>query len=224
MFYKVTKDKALMQVVIYVMLVFLFLIENNTIIGRYKIYSRIDNLIPFVPIFVIPYFAWFLFILITGIIFLKRSKEDLRKTFFSINLIMIIALIIYIIFPNYQLLRPAVYADDFFSQLVKFLQIDDSPSCVCPSLHVSICISLYLSISNSICFKNNCAVKLFTLILTILICISTVFIKQHSIIDVAAGILLSVLVYTFVYKIYFNNNLFTSDLNREHKNRERLGA
>jgi len=36
-------------------------------------------------------------------------------------------------------------------------------------------------------------------ILTVLICMSTVFLKQHSILDVFGGLLLSLILYTVVY-------------------------
>ena len=207
MFYKIEKDKALVQILIYLFLVLLFFMENTIIDGKYNIHSKIDTMIPFIPIFVLPYFSWFIFIAVTFIIFLNRSREAFINTFKSINLDMIIAIIIYIIFPNYQSLRPSIYAEDLFSQLVKFLQIGDSSSSVCPSLHVAISISLYLGIKHSVCFKDNSLVKFFTLMLTILICISTVFIKQHSIVDVLAGISLSLVVHIFVYRIYCNYKL-----------------
>lgn len=204
MFYKINKDKALVQILIYIFLVLLFIMENSIITGKYNIHSKIDAMIPFIPIFILPYFSWFLFIAFTFVIFFIKSRKDLLNTFRSINLDMIIAIIIYIVFPNYQSLRPNTYAEDFFSQLVKLLQIGDSSSSVFPSLHVAISITLYLGIKSSVCFKDNSIVKFFTFILTILICISTVFIKQHSILDVLAGIFLSFVVHIFVYKIFIN--------------------
>ena len=217
MFRKIKNDKALWQVYIYLALISIFLLVDNINLAGNKIQSEIDDLIPFVPVFVIPYFAWFIFIVATGIILLKKSKQDLRKTYLSVNLCMVIGLIVYILFPNYQSLRPEVYADDIFSQWVRLLQIGDSPSNVCPSLHVAISISLYTGITHSTCFKKRPDINFFTLILTLLIILSTLFIKQHSIIDVAFGTLLGIVVHIFVYKIYFNPaflpNRFTDENN-----------
>lgn len=210
MFIKLRNDKALWQVFFYLVTVIIFFAEKALILGGYNIHSKLDNLIPFVPIFVIPYFSWFLFIAGTGLIFLIKSKQDLRKTFLSVNLCMAIAMLVYLIFPNYQSLRPAAYASDIFSQWVKLLQLKDSSSEVCPSLHVAVCISLYTGITHSICFRDRSIIKSLAFILTILIILSTVFIKQHSMVDVAFGLLLGVVVYLFVYKIYFNPTLFPS--------------
>lgn len=209
MFNKIKNNKPLIQVLIYLILVITFLVENNINLGGHNIHSSLDDMIPFVPVFIIPYSFWFLFIVVTSIIFLLKSKDDLRKTFLSMNICMVIALLIYLIYPNYISIRPNVYGNDIFSQAVKFLQQGDSSSSVCPSLHVAISISLYTGIANSICFSKRSGIKLFTLILTILIIISTVFIKQHSIVDVAFGIILGLVSYVFVYKIHFNEKLFS---------------
>lgn len=201
---KIRNDKAIKQVLYYIVLGLIFLLENVIIKGKFNMHSKMDDIIPFVPIFVIPYFMWYIFIVVEEVYFLLRSKEDLRKTTLSINLCMITAMIIYILFPNYQSLRPVAYESDFFSQWVRLLQMSDSSSSVCPSLHVSVAISLYLGVINSSCFIKKPLIKLATLILTFLICISTVLIKQHSVIDVVAGILLSISVYIYVYKIKEN--------------------
>lgn len=201
---KIKNDKAIQQVLYYIVLGLIFLLENVIIKGKFNMHSKMDDIIPFVPIFVIPYFMWYIFIVLEEVYFLLKSKEDLRKTTLSINLCMITAMIIYILFPNYQSLRPVAYESDFFSQWVRLLQMSDSSSSVCPSLHVAVAISLYLGVINSSCFIKQPGIKLATLILTFLICISTVLIKQHSVIDVAAGMLLSISVYIYVYKIKEN--------------------
>ncbi|MBP1759448.1 MAG: phosphatidic acid phosphatase [Firmicutes bacterium] len=222
MFRKIKDDKALWQVYIYMVLIIIFLVVDNINLAGDKIQSKIDDMIPFVPIFIIPYFAWFIFIVATGIILYKKSKLDLRKTYLSVNLCMLIGLVVFFLFPNYQTLRPEVYADDVFSQWVRLIQIGDSPSNVCPSLHVAISISLYTGLTHSACFEKRKDIHFFTLILTNLIILSTVFIKQHSVIDVAFGILLGVVVHIFVYKIYFNPAILPSRFADDNIGHEKL--
>jgi len=205
---KLKDNKHLIQVFIYLILVTIFLVEDNINLGGHIMYSKLDDMIPFVPAFIIPYCSWFLFIAFTGIIFFLKSKIDLEKTFLSINICMGIGLLTYFIYPSCLTIRPKTYAKDIFSQIVKLLQEGDSPSSVCPSLHVAVSISLCMGVINSIFFKNKRIIKFFTVILTFFICISTLFIKQHSVIDVAFGLLLGFASYVFVYKIYFNEKLF----------------
>lgn len=207
MFNKIKNNKAITQVFIYLILVTVFLIENNINLGGHKIYCKLDDTIPFIPAYIIPYGLWFLFIAGTGTIFLLKSRIDLEKTFLSINICMAIGLLAYFIYPSYITIRPKTYDKDIFSQCVKLLQEGDSPSSVCPSLHVAISISLCTGIMDSFFFKNRLWIKISSAILTFFICISTLFIKQHSIIDVAFGLMLGFASYIFVYKIYFNKNL-----------------
>lgn len=200
MFEVVKKNKAVLQVFLYIFLVAIFLLQNHFNKGIYQIHSSIDGMIPFVPAFIIAYFLWYFFLIGVGLYFLIHSKADLYRTFFSINICMMVALSIYLIFPNYLDLRPAYYAQDFFSQWVKMLQTVDNPVGVCPSLHVATSISLFAGIAKSVPFKENQIIKILTFILVFFIIISTVFIKQHSIIDVVCGLTLGIAVYLFVYK------------------------
>lgn len=218
MFKKSKNSKPLIQIFIYSFLVLVFLVENNINLGGHKIYSKWDNMIPFIPIFIIPYCLWFLFIAGTGIIFLLKSKVDLKKTFLSINICMGVGLLVYFIYPNYITVRPRVYGKDIFSQAVKFLQDSDSPASVCPSLHVAVSISLCTGIMDSIYFKNRIRIKISSIILTFFICISTLFIKQHSIIDVVFGLILGFASYVFVYKIYYNEKLFSHNTEDDVEN------
>lgn len=215
---KLKNDKAVFQVFIYIILVGVFLIENEINLGGHKIYSPLDSLIPFVPAFIMLYCTWYFYIAVTCVIFFLKSKTDLRRTVFSMNICMAVGLLVYLIYPNYISIRPAVYGSDIFSQAVKLLQVGDPPSNVCPSLHVAICISLYTGIADSVYFKNRSGVKFFALILTILISISTLFIKQHSIIDVFFGGVLGIVSYLFVYKFYFNEKLFPNHVLETDKN------
>lgn len=216
---KLKDNRHLIQVFTYLILITIFLVEDNINLGGHIMYSKLDDMIPFVPAFIVPYCSWFLFIAFTGITFFLKSKIDLEKTFLSINICMAIGLLTYFIYPSCLTIRPKTYDKDIFSQIVKLLQEGDSPSSVCPSLHVAVSISLCTGILNSIYFKNKNIIKFFTVILTFFICISTLFIKQHSVIDVAFGLLLGFASYIFVYKIYFSKKSFkqhTEKNNYEH--------
>jgi len=197
---RIRKNKGIAQVIIYIFLAAIFLIQNHFNPGLYRIHSWIDELIPFIPAFITGYSLWYLLLAAVGIYFLFYSEEDLYKTFYSINICMVIALSIYLIFPNYIALRPSSYDQDFFSQWVKMLQAIDNPAGVCPSLHVATSISLYAGIAGSPCFRQRIAVKALAFIIVSFIIVSTVFIKQHSVIDIVCGILLGLFAYLFVYR------------------------
>ena len=113
-------------------------------------------------------------------------------------------LIIYTIFPNAQPLRPDVMPrDNFLTRIVAGLYEGDTPTNVCPSIHVYNSIAIHVALFQSYALQNKKGWKTASLVLCILICLSTMFLKQHSIIDVGCAILLYIFYYMVVYRSEF---------------------
>ena len=142
----------------------------------------LDYKIPFLDIFVIPYVGWYLLIALSLLYFALYNVENFKRLQIFIIVTQIAAMVIYIIFPNFQPLRPDVYPrDNFLTDIVALLQTADTNSNVCPSLHVAYSIGIA-----SIWLKEKDAkwwIKTLIVIFCILVCLSTAFIKQHSVID-----------------------------------------
>ena len=142
----------------------------------------LDYKIPFLEIFVIPYVGWYLQIAVSLLYFALYNVENFKRLQIFIIVTQIAAMVIYIIFPNFQPLRPDVYPrDNFLTDIVALLQTADTNSNVCPSLHVAYSIGIA-----SIWLKEKDAkwwIKTLIVIFCILVCLSTAFIKQHSVID-----------------------------------------
>ncbi len=115
---------------------------------------------------------------------------------------MTICLFIYTIWPNGQNLRPdldALGRDNIFIDILRNLYRTDTNTNVCPSIHVFNSIGACIAVFHTESLKNKKWITIPTLILTILISLSTAFLKQHSIFDgICAGLLASVL-YLLVY-------------------------
>jgi len=105
---------------------------------------------------------------------------------------------IYIIFPSRQDLRPVMFErDNFLTRCVEFLYAFDTNTGVCPSLHVAYSLGIA-----SVWLREKTASKpwkVFVLVAVILICLSTMFIKQHSAVDVLAAIPLGILAEWLVF-------------------------
>ena len=142
----------------------------------------LDYKIPFLEIFVIPYVGWYLLIAVSLLYFAFYNVENFKRLQIFIIVTQVAAMIIYITFPNFQPLRPDVYPrDNFLTDIVALLQTADTNSNVCPSLHVAYSIGIA-----SIWLKEKDAkwwIKTLIVIFCILVCLSTAFIKQHSVID-----------------------------------------
>ena len=175
-------------------------LEKRTGVPVYTVHVSLDDKIPFNELFVIPYVAWFAFIAWILIYTCLTSREQFIKAFVAMFGGMTVCLIIYTVWPSVQDLRPLVMPrDNILTRLVSYIYSVDSPTNVCPSIHVYNSIIAFIAVSKVERFKHPVRIKSFSLVLAILICLSTMFLKQHSAFDVVCGVLLSLIAYLIVY-------------------------
>lgn len=178
---------------------FLYL-ERHVTKDYYLIHSPLDDYIPFIEYFVVPYLLWFLFISLGAFyLFFTDKKGFLRMAAFLIAG-MTAFLIICTVFPNGLHLRPEEFArDNIFTDLVKYVYSTDTPTNVLPSMHVFNSLGLCIGLTRSPSVKRRPLACAGVRILTILIILSTMFLKQHSVTDVIAGLALAGILYQVVY-------------------------
>lgn len=175
---------------------------EKTVIKFHPIYSRLDNLIPFNEVFIIPYFLWFIYIAVTVSYLLLTSKQDFYKCCAFLFGGMTICLIIYSIWPNGHYLRvnlASLGRSNIFIDMLSAIYSVDTATNVFPSIHVLNSVGAMIAINKSEKLHNIVWLQWSSFILTVLICLSTVFLKQHSILDVFGGLALSVILYAVVY-------------------------
>lgn len=180
-----------------------FLTENLIPIEKcYPVYSRLDDLVPFCEWFVIPYTSWYLLIVVSLLYFLLYKVDSFKKLQTYIIITQVIAMAVYILWPNRQDLRPDVFPrDNFLTYIAGLLYAADTSTGVCPSLHVAYSIGIA-----SAWLKEKSVskfVKAIVVIAVILICVSVVFIKQHSVVDIFAAVPLCVLAEWIVFGKYY---------------------
>ena len=150
---------------------FCYLEKRQTI--HYLIHSPLDDYIPFVEYFIIPYLLWFVFLAVTGAFFFFTNGLNLRP----------------VTFPR----------ENIFTDLVRMIYSVDTPTNVLPSIHVYNSIGAMAAIAHSTSLKKHRGVQISSYVLGILIIFSTVFLKQHSITDVIAALAMACMIYPFVY-------------------------
>ena len=115
---------------------------------------------------------------------------------------MTICLAIYTIWPNGLHLRPNTYPrQNIATRIVAKLQGFDTPTNVCPSLHVYTSLVINSVICRSKMFRKNTLVKVLSPVIMVLIIISTVFLKQHSVVDVFWALILFIVLYFVTYYV-----------------------
>lgn len=182
----------------------LYLLTENLIPAEKctPVYMKLDDLIPFREEFVVPYVLWYGLIVITLLYFLLYNVEGFRgfQTFIAVT--QVVAMAVYILFPTRQDLRPEVFPrENFFTDIVALLYGADTNTGVCPSLHVSFSIGIASAWLKE---KDVCALwKIFIVVFVIFICLSTMFIKQHSAVDFFAALPLCLLAEWIAYRKYW---------------------
>ncbi len=178
---------------------FLYL-EKHVTTDYHVIQTSLDEHIPFVEYFIIPYLLWFLFIAAAFLYFFYTDVPGFYKMAKLMFTGMTIFLIISTIFPNGQDLRPVVFErNNIFVDMVRMLYRADTCTNVFPSLHVFNSLSVCIAVYDSRELKKHKAVSMGAYILAGLIILATMFLKQHSVLDVIAACVMAYVLYQFVY-------------------------
>lgn len=175
---------------------------ERTIVTEYHImYTKVDSIIPFNEYFIIPYYIWFLYVTFMLIFLFFKDVDEFYRYGLYLALGMSLSLFICQIFPNGTTLRPENLDPNknIFTHMVAFIYKSDTPTNVFPSIHVFNSIATHVAIVRSRFFYNNIKVKTISFIIMISICLSTLFLKQHSFIDVIGATILSYIIYQLIY-------------------------
>ena len=128
------------------------------------------------------------------------NKEEYYRLSIYLFSGMTISLIICTFYHNGTDFRPVLDADkNIFTQLVRRLYITDTPTNVFPSIHVYNSICTHVAISRSERLRRYPAIQWSSFVLMVLICMATVFLKQHSVVDVLGGCIMAYILYYVVY-------------------------
>jgi len=158
--------------------------------------SALDDRIPYVSWFVVSYAAWMLVLYVAFIYMGLTDRALYWRTIIVYNVAVTASNIIFMLYPTYMP-RPDIAGEDIFTSLVLFIYSNDQPVNCFPSIH---CLTTYLLFITMIRHKLLSLIpRIFTSIFLWSIIASTVFIKQHALIDVIGGIALAEAAYRLLY-------------------------
>ena len=165
---------------------------NSDYPGLHIINIPFDDMIPFCEYFIIPYVLWFLYVVAACIyMYFKADNKEFLQFALSLVIGMSLALTICMIYPNGLTLRPDYIPDNFCGN-------------VFPSIHVYNSLAVNFALLRCKALKGHIITKTLSSILCVLICLATVFLKQHSVVDVIGAIILYIVLYIFIYVIDYS--------------------
>ena len=175
-------------------------LEKTVTRNFHVMHASLDDLIPFNEYFIVPYLLWFLYVGAAIFYFLITSKEDYYKLCIFLFSGMTISLIICTFFRNGTHLRPVIDPDkNIFTALVAYIYRTDTCTNVFPSIHVYNSIGVHIAVARSERLRGHRLIRLGSGLLMISICMATVFLKQHSVIDLIGAVILAYVIYGIVY-------------------------
>ena len=185
----------------FIYLPWFFWLESRANLPYHVIHVWLDDKIPFVEYFIVPYLLWFVYVAAVFLyLFFKGTKQEFYRYCAFLFTGMTLSLLICTLFPNGTDLRTAVDPDkNLCSRLVYMLHQADTNTNVFPSIHVYNSIGTHIAVMKSESLKKHKVIRILSGILMVAICMATVSLKQHSVLDVAGAILLSAAIYPLVY-------------------------
>ncbi len=159
----------------------------------------IDDTIPFIQEFVVPYIIWYAFVFGYLVYFCFKDTQVYVKTLITIVIGELICFFIYFFYQT-TVPRPTIEGSGVFVMLVKYIYAHDRPVNCFPSIHV---LTTYAIMLASFHIKNIHRMnKYFIHVMGSLIILSTLFIKQHVILDMIASMFLVAFIYGSVFEVY----------------------
>jgi membrane-associated phospholipid phosphatase len=163
----------------------LYIPANRLATGGYDLQLPLDKLIPLIPVFVVPYLLA-LPLWILSVIFFNYTQAKSVALRFSLGFIIaaLLSAVIYIIVPTFVSLRPEIVGNDLLSVLLRNLYANDLAYNAAPSGHTFFTVLWFLVV-----YRLKPGLWWLWGIISATIIVSTLFTRQHNLLDVVAGII-----------------------------------
>jgi membrane-associated phospholipid phosphatase len=166
---------------------------NRIVQGGASLNSPIASLIPLYPPFILPYLgATLLFVGLPFWAAFHAAPGEFESFALCFLAVTSISYLVYIMYPTY-VDRPEVFGQDLFSRAIILLYRADHVHNAAPSGH-----TFYTVLSAIFLTRWYPRLLWIWYIVTILVLASTLFTRQHNLLDLACGLALAILVYSLV--------------------------
>lgn len=179
---------------------YLLLERFNPASVYHVVQSPLDAFIPFCEWFLIPYVLWYAAIVGTQL-YTLRTDPGLCRRYTRFWLVCVCCTtVIYLLYPTCQQLRPTVFPrDNLMSRLVAILYAADTSTNICPSEHVIGAVGVWLAGRRCPRLRTP-GWQWISSLFAVAVILSTLFLKQHSIIDTLAALPVCLLGWWFSFR------------------------
>ena len=154
----------------------------------------VDGALPLLPAWALVYGALY-FVLILLPVFIVRENVHVRRMFLAYLTVWLTAYVCFLLYPTAAPRAPKIVGGGFMAWGLRLLYSADPPYNCFPSLHVA-----HSVVSALMCHRVHRRVGLVAIACASLVALSTLFTKQHYVLDVIAGAFLGWLAYAILFR------------------------
>lgn len=121
---------------------------------HYNLSGPLDELVPFMPEFIIVYFGCFIFWVVNYTIIARGEKEVCYRFFTADFYARIVCLLFFFFFPTTNT-RPILEGSGIWTEAVRFLYAVDPPTNLLPSIHCMASWFCYIGLLKGRIYRNG---------------------------------------------------------------------
>lgn len=184
--------------IVLVLLVPFYLVIAEMTIGRtlHVPETALDRNVSLWPAWALVYGCLYLFLIVLPV-FVVCQRKQIRRTVFAYLMVWIASYVCFLLYPTAAPRPETVTGDGFADWGLRFLYGADPPYNCFPSLHVA-----HSFVSALTCYRVHRRLGISATLCAVLIGISTLYTKQHYVVDVLAGTFLALLAYFIFLRNY----------------------
>lgn len=178
-----------MVVLVLLVPVYLFIPDLTPVDTLHAPALPLDRWLPLRPVWSLVYGALYAFLIILPVLVVTQ-QEQIRRTVFAYLMVWLTAYVCFLLYPTVAPRPETVYGEGFAVWGLRSLYDSDPPYNCFPSLHVA-----HSVVSALTCYRLHRGLGVFAVVCALLVGLSTLYTKQHYVLDVVAGILLAYFAY-----------------------------
>lgn len=188
---RVTKRQWIIMSYLIIHMTWYLILEQVNVDDYFVVYCTFDDFVPFCEWFVVPYLLWFPYMVGAGVYFLLKDKAAFERYLLSLFIGFFFCTLFVSLFPTGQELRPDLTGrENPAVWVIRWIYDFDTNTNVFPSMHVVGAVAVACNVARSRALRGKTAVQLGSALLCVLIIMATVCLKQHSVMDIFAGLTL----------------------------------
>lgn len=184
---KVNKNRIIILILVLILQVSIYGITKLFQYNPIYLNNYFDEMIPFIPYFVIFYITWYPLLFLVPLLILKYNKKVFDRYIASMLAFIVVEALVFILVPT-TMERSLIEVTNISTFIISIIYKFDTAVNLFPSAHCAFAILFIISVFDV--KEINSKYKILIMIISILIILSTLFIKQHVLIDVFGSLVM----------------------------------